>query len=93
MLDAPIPQDRDLELNFTSYLCTATINIVGASLQQVRVLSEELFNSFDANVNVDGFPNIEDVSCSYPEESISFDSQTSQTNFETSQSIQFYFVK
>lgn len=92
LIDAPVPQARDLQLNFTSYLCVVTINVIGNSIEQVRFISDEIFNEFDKLVNVTNYPNIEDVTSTYPEENISFDAQTSQKNFETSQQIQFYFV-
>jgi hypothetical protein len=79
-------------MQFSSYLCVATLNVVGNSIEQVRFISEELFKTFDGLVKVNGHPNIEDVSSTYPEENISFDTQTSRQNFETSQQIQFYFV-
>lgn len=92
MVDAPVPQSRDLQMQFSSYLCEVTINIVGNSIEQVRFISDEIFNAFDKLATVKGFPNIEDVTSTYPEENITFDTQTSRQNFETSQQIQFYFV-
>lgn len=92
LIEAPVPQSRDLQMQFTSYLCVVTINVVGNSIEQVRFISDEIFNTFDKLINVENYPNIEDVTSTYPEENISFDSQTSQRNFETSQQIQFYFV-
>ena len=92
IVDAPVPQSRDLQMQFSSYLCVVTLNVVGNSIEQVRFISEELFKTFDGLAKVNGHPNIEDVSSTYPEENISFDSQTSRQNFETSQQIQFYFV-
>ena len=91
-IQAPVPQNRDLQLQFTSYLCVVNFNIVGNSLMQVRVISQEIFETFDKIISLTDFSNIEDVTISYPKENISFDPQTSRQNFETSQELQFYFV-
>lgn len=91
-LNAPVVEARDLQMEFTAYQCMATINIVGNSLEQVRLLSEELFNIFDGKITLSNFPNIEDVASTYPEENVSFDAQTSRETFETAQSLTFHFI-
>ena len=92
-IQSPVPQDRDLQMQFTSYLCVVDINVVGNSIEQVRFISDEIFKIFDGIAIAEKFPNIEDVSSTYPEENVSFDTQTSRQNFESTQQIQFYFVK
>lgn len=91
-LTAPIVEARSLSMEYTAFQCTATLNIVGNSLEQVRLLSEELFNIFDGKITLSNFPNIEDVASTYPEENISFDAQTSRETFETAQSLTFHFI-
>ena len=92
MIQRPVETDRDLELNFSAYLCVINVNIVGNSIDQVRELAESITETFNKLINVPGFPNIEDVTCQYPDESKSYDADTKLELFETAQEIQFYFV-
>lgn len=91
-IQRPVETDRDLEMNFSAYLCVVNVNIVGNSIDQVRELAEAITETFDKLINVSGFPNIEDVACQYPDESKSYDADTKLELFETAQEIQFYFV-
>lgn len=85
--------DRDLELRQNVYTVVVNVNIVGNSIEQIRVLSQEITELFDGIISPDGYEYIEDCICTQPEESVAFDSATGKKFFEAVNEITMNYIK
>lgn len=86
-----VADGRNLQLEHCVYLIVVNVSVSGNSLNQIREISQAIFEEFDGDISPEGFDEIQDVKASYPSENLPFDAQTSRQLYETAQTLEFYF--
>lgn len=89
-IQEPTILDRNLALQHYVYQIVVNVNVIGNSVNQIREISQAIFEEFDGDLSPEGFKEIQDVKASYPLENLGFDGQTTSPIFETSQTLDFY---
>lgn len=91
-MESPEEYGRSLQMEISAYACTALVNIIGTSLEQVRLLADRITEIFDAQIKFADFEHIEDCTCTQPDELKYFDKDTKAPFWETAQRIKFNYV-